>query len=160
MPELSFKEWVDRKMEEARDSQRGRRRADWLRAYEGLKEKIRSWLREEDDPERIPIHSEWVQRNERGLGTYDIEGLRIEIGDSSVHVVPMGRNVVGSVTPPSGGEFRAAGRVDLKCGVRKYVLYRTIQDGQDVWYAVDDERYGVTPFTKERLQEILMDLMS
>ena len=35
-----------------------------------------------------------------------------------------------------------------------------IQDGQDVWYAVDDERYAVTPFTKERLQEILMDLMS
>jgi hypothetical protein len=90
------------------------------------------------------------------LGTYDIEGLRIEIGDSSVHVVPMGRNVVGSVNPPGGGAFRAVGRVDIGDGIRKSVLHRTIQDGQDLWYAVDEERYRVTPFTRERLQEILM----
>jgi hypothetical protein len=72
----------------------------------------------------------------------------------------MGRNVIGYVNLPGGGEIRAAGRVDIKGGAQKYVLYRTFQDGKDVWYAVDEERYAATPFTKERLQEILMDLMS
>jgi hypothetical protein len=44
-------------------------------------------------------------------------------------------------------------------GGRTYTLYRIIQDGQDVWYVMD-ERGSVTVFNKERFQEILMDLMS
>jgi hypothetical protein len=160
VPELSFQEWVEKKAEEAQSSERLQRRAEWLRAYEDFKEQIRRWLREDGLEERIEIHPEWVQRREGGLGTYNIEGLRIDIGDSSVKVVPISRNVIGYVNLPGGGEFRASGRVDITDGIHKYVLYRTIQDGQDVWYAVDEDRYAVTPFTRERLQKILMDLMS
>jgi hypothetical protein len=160
MPELTFRDWVEKKDEEAHSSERMQRQAEWLQAYGELKEQIRQWLREDGLKERIAIQSEWVQRRELGLGTYNVEGLRIEIGDSSVKIEPMGRSVIGSVNPPGGGEFRASGRVDIGNGVQKYVLYRTIQDGKDVWYAVDEDRYAVTPFTRERLQEILMDLMS
>jgi hypothetical protein len=159
MPELTFKEWVGKKNEEARNNEQGQRRAEWLRAYNELKERIRQWLRE-DGEEGIRVDGEWVRKREQSLGTYDVEGLRIEIGDESVKVEPIGRNVIGYVDLPGGGESKAVGRVDIKGGARKYVVYRTIQDGQDVWYAVDDERYKVTLLAKERLQEILMDLMS
>ena len=160
MPELSFKEWVEKMNEEARNNEQGQRRAEWLRAYGQLKDQITRWLREDGLEQQIQIHPERVQRRELGLGTYDLEGLQIEIGDESVKVEPISRNVIGYVNPPGGGEIRASGRVDLKSSAQKYVLYRTIQDGKDVWYAVDEGRYAVTPFTKERLQEILMDLMS
>jgi hypothetical protein len=160
MPELSFKEWVAKKDEEAHSSERMQRQAEWLQAYGELTEKIRQWLREDGLNERISIQSEWIQRRELGLGTYNVEGLRIEIGDSSVKVEPISRHVVGYVNLPGGGEIRASGRVDIGNGVHEYVVYRTIQDGKDVWYAVDEDRYSVTPFTKERLHEILMDLMS
>ena len=71
----------------------------------------------------------------------------------------MGRNVIGSFGLRGGPAHRGAGRVDITNGVRKYALYRTIQDGRDVWYVVD-ERSEVVPLSKELLCEIVMDLMS
>jgi len=74
--------------------------------------------------------------------------------------VPIGRNVIARINPPEGGEFPGEGRVDITAEGRKYHLYRTIQDGRDVWYVVDEDRRTTTPLTRERLEEILMDLMS
>jgi hypothetical protein len=167
MPELSFKEWVEQKDEEARGSERGQRRAEWIQAYRRLRAQIEHWLRE-DGGERIQIDDEVVQRNERGLGIYNIDGFRIRIGDSSAHVVPVSRNVIARINPPGGGEFPGEGLVDITSGGRKYHLYRTVQDGTDVWYVVEEKQYPLrdrsrdttTPLTREILQEILMDLMS
>ncbi len=159
MPGLSFKEWVEQKYEEAHSSDKAQRRREWLQAYQALKDQILDWLRE-DGGDRILIESEWVRQNERALGAYNIEGFRVEIGDSSVHFVPVSRSVIARINPPGGGEYRGAGRVDVTDGARKYHLYRTIQDEVDVWYVVDEDRHAVTPLTKKRLQEILMDLMS
>jgi hypothetical protein len=159
MPDLSFKEWVEQKDEEARSSEKVRRRQEWLQAYQSLKNRIREWLGE-DGGDRIRFESEWIRQNERALGSYNIEGFRVEIGDSSVHFVPVSRNVIARINPPEGGEFRGAGRVDVTDGARKYHLYRTIQDQGDVWYVVDEDRRRATPLSKKRLQEILMDLMT
>ena len=93
MSEVSFKEWVEQKTEEARSSERAQRRAEWLHAYRELKESIQRWLRDVAG-ERIQFEDEWVQRNEMGLGIYDIDGFRIRIGDSLVRVVPVSRNVI------------------------------------------------------------------
>jgi len=100
-----------------------------------------------------------MERREQGLGAYNIDALRIDIGDSTVEVVPLGRNVIGYVNLPGGGEIRAAGRVDITSGVRKFHVYRTMQDGKDVWY-VADEQYKETLLTRQRFEEVLMDLMS
>jgi hypothetical protein len=159
MPELSFKEWVEQKDEEARSSDKAQRRQEWLRAYQSLKNQIRQWLGE-DGGDRIRFESEWIRQNERALGSYNIEGFRVEIGDSSVHFVPVSRTVIARINPPAGGEFRGAGRVDVTSGARSYRLYRTIQDGSDVWYVVDEDRHEVSLLSRERLEEILMDLMS
>jgi hypothetical protein len=76
--------------------------------------------------------------------------------------------MIARVNPPGGGEFPGEGRVDISGGGTKYRLYRTIQDGRDIWYVVDETPYlpgnkrrdTATPLTRECLEEILMDLMS
>ena len=71
----------------------------------------------------------------------------------------MGRNVIGTVGLRDEPEHRGMGRVDLTNGVRRYGLYRTIQGGEDVWYVVD-ERSEISLLTRDRLFEMVMDLMS
>lgn len=167
MPELSFREWVEQKDEEARRSEHFERRAEWIRAYRRLRTQIEHWLRE-DGGGLIEIDDEVVQRNERGLGIYNIDGFRIRVGDSYAHVVPISRNVIARIRPPEGGELPGEGLVDLTSGGTEYHLYRTIQDGRDVWYVVDERQYLPArrqpepdrPLTREVFQEILMDLMS
>ncbi|MHB1558126.1 MAG: hypothetical protein ACYC61_11740 [Isosphaeraceae bacterium] len=166
MPELSFKEWVEQKAKEA-DSRHAARLKEWLGAYKKLRTQLERWLKE-DGGEKIQIVDFAVMHNERGLGPYHIDGFWIHIGDDSVKVTPMGRNVIARLNPPGGGELRAEGRVDITSGTTKYHLYRTIQDGEDAWYVVHEEQFrpgGKHPrpdtlLTRERLQEILMDLMS
>ncbi len=167
MSEVSFKEWVEQKAEEAHSSERAQRRAEWLRAYEGLKSRISQWLRE-DGGGRIQIDGEWIERNEQGLGIYKIEGLRITIGDSTVHVIPVSRNVIARIHPPGGGEYPGAGLVEITGGGMKHRLYRTVHDGTDVWYIIVDtwrplegnQRDTAIPLTKESFERILIDLMS
>jgi hypothetical protein len=105
------------------------------------------------------ISSQTIERAERALGTYELPGLKIHVSDAAVEVVPLSRNVVGSIGPRGEPGLRAAGRVDITDGTRKYALHRSIPEGQDVWYVVA-ERSSVTPLTRDRLQEIVMDLMS
>jgi hypothetical protein len=54
---------------------------------------------------------------------------------------------------------RAAGRVDITDGVRKFGLYRTSTQGQDTSYVID-ERGEESLLSRESLERILMDLMS
>jgi len=155
---LGFKDWLREKTEEAQQSERAHRLKEWSEAYQRLTDQIIAWLREEG-ADFITISSHPIERAERGLGTYELPGLKIRVGDAAVEVVPLSRNVVGSIGPRGDSGLRAAGRVDITDGTRKYALYRSIQEGQDVWYVVD-ERASVTPLTRDRLQEIIMDLMS
>ena len=154
----SFKEWVKKKTEEAEHSERARQVHEWRDAYMALRDQIMAWLLEEGGPEDFFRHIP-IERSEHGLGHCDLIKLQIVVGDESVDVVPMGRNVIGSFGLRGEPAHRGAGRVDITNGVRKYALYRTIQGGQDVWYVVD-ERSEVTPLSKDLLCEIVMDLMS
>jgi hypothetical protein len=155
---VGFKEWLEEKTREAQQSERAQRLNEWIAAYQRLTGDIIAWLRE-DGAGYITIDQHPVQRAEQGLGTYVLSGLTIRVGDGSVDVVPVGRNVVGRVGPRGDDGQRAAGRVDITDGVRKYALFRAVENGRDVWYVVD-ERASVTPLTRDRLQEIIMDLMS
>jgi hypothetical protein len=167
MSEMSFREWVEQKIEEARGSGEGRRRAEWTQSYRRLRSRIEHWLRK-DGGERIQIDDEVVQCKELGSGHYGLNGFRIRIGDSSAHVVPVSPNAIARIHLPGGGELPGEGQVDITSGRARYLLFRTIQDGEDVWYVVGENRYvpayqrrnADTLFTRERLQEILMDLMS
>ena len=58
-----------------------------------------------------------------------------------------------------GAGIPADGRVDITDGIRKYMLYRTLKDGQETWYAVD-ERFQAAPLDRSRFEAILQDLLS
>jgi hypothetical protein len=166
MPQPSFREWVEQKVKEAGGG-RAERLADWRRAYKRLRDEIERWLKEDGGGE-IEIADFPVMRTEQGLGVYHLDGFSIRIGDSAVKVLPVSRNVIARIKLPDGGELPGEGLVDITGGGTKYHLYRTIQDGKDVWYVVDEKRHPSAsrqrdvdmPLTRERFQEILMDLMS
>ena len=155
----AFEVWLREKAESARKSDREQRRMDWVNSYAKLLNTIKNWLGEY--AEYFQTESSVVDQAEQGIGAYRLDDLRIRVGDSSVRILPLGRNVIGRIDPGTGTSQRSSGAVDImdEVGGRKYTLYRIIQDGQDVWYVVD-ERGSVTGFNKERFQEILMDLMS
>jgi hypothetical protein len=157
MPALEV--WLREKAEAARQSGREQRRMDWVKSYANLLNTIIKWIGEY--PEYFDTESSTVDQAEQGIGAYKLNSLRIRVGDSSVRILPLGRNVIARIDTGTGTSQRAAGGVDImdEVGGRTYTLYRIIQDGQDVWYVMD-ERGSVTVFSKERFQEILMDLMS
>jgi hypothetical protein len=154
----SFKEWVKQKTDESSSSERTQLVNDWVHACLRLREQVKGWLNEEGEG-RIVFREVVIERSERRLGTYSTWKLVIGVGDETVELVPLGRNVFGSFGLPGETEHRGAGRVDLTNGTRKYMLYRTIQAGEDVWYIID-EQSRTSLLTKERFLEIVMDLMS
>ncbi len=53
----------------------------------------------------------------------------------------------------------SGGRVDVTNGERRYVLLRSIEDGQDRWYALAGNQIVPKPFDSNCLQAILEDLL-
>jgi hypothetical protein len=155
---MTFREFLRKKAEEQQQPQRRRRREEWIAAVGRLLDQIRAWLAESDPDKLLDLTPITVQSSEPGLGTYDIPGLLIGVGDAKAQVQPMGRNALGFVKALGGGELRAEGRVDLAAGGHRYILYRTLQDGRDVWYALDD-KFQPAPFDRSRLETILQDLL-
>jgi hypothetical protein len=126
-----------------------------------LVETIVSWLKE-DDPEHIlSIEQYLITRSEQGLGSYQVPCLEILLGDSKVIVSPVARNVIGTVGPRGDVATKAEGRVDIQDGqrLRKYMLYRSIKDGVEAWYAID-ETFKAELLDKDRLEAIVQDLLS
>jgi hypothetical protein len=156
---ITFREFLHQKAQEERESQRRERREEWTAAVDRLMKQLRAWL-EQSDPEKvlelIPLE---FDKAEQGLGLYRVPGLRISAGEASAQVVPVGRNVVGLVGPRGDAGVRADGRVDITDGTRKYILYRTLAEGQEKWYVLD-ERFNPTPLDQGRLEAILLDLLS
>jgi hypothetical protein len=118
-------------------------------------------LDEADSEKLLTVYDQEYERLEQGLGMYKVSGLNVGLGDSLVKIIPVSRNVVGFVVPQGGTqvEVRAAGRVDISDGIRKYTLYRTLSDGQEQWYALD-ERSRTTLLDRTRFEEIMQDLLS
>jgi len=77
-----------------------------------------------------------VTRNEQGLGEYSLQGLKISVGDQSASVVPIARRVVEHL---GDTDIRSSGRADITNGLQTYGLYRVRENGQDVWYVVNDD---------------------
>lgn len=152
---MTFQEFLKKKGPQAHARERRERRDEWIQAVRQLCDQMIMWL-EESDPGRIldviPIE---VQVVEPSLGVYRTAGLKISLGDSSVQIAPVGRNAIGLV----GQDKRSEGRVDITEGIRRFILYRTIQDAQSGWYALD-ERFQETPLDKSRFEAILQDLLA
>ncbi|HWE40302.1 MAG TPA: hypothetical protein VG406_27365 [Isosphaeraceae bacterium] len=151
----TFREWAEQKA--ATEGEQARRLDEWTAAYDRLRDDITRWMRD-DGGEAVKIDPVPATLGERGIGTYVLTGLRIRIGDHSVNVSPVGRNVAGPIGTRDGSQ-QPEGLVYVTDGSRKYPLIRTVQDGRDVWYVAGEE--GVAErLTSHLFEKILMDLMS
>jgi hypothetical protein len=156
---MSFREFLERKAGEPQQKERRERRHQWTVAVGRLMDQLRAWLAQSDPGGLLDIVPLELEQAEPGLGVYKVPGLKIGVGDAAVQVVPVGRNVVGRVGSGREAGVRAEGRVDITDGVRKYILYRLVENGHDHWYALN-EKFEAAPLNREQLEAILQDLLS
>jgi hypothetical protein len=156
---MTFQEFLDSRATQAHHQERRTRADEWIAAVGRLMAQLRAWLGEADPRRVLEVIPIDMEKAEPGLGIYRISGLKISLGDAAVQVVPVARNVVGVVGPQGDVGIRAEGRVDITDGIRRYILYRTLQGGQEKWFALD-ERFQAAPLDRGRLEAILQDLLS
>jgi hypothetical protein len=154
----SFQEFLHKKAEEQQQPSRRAKRDEWILAVNRLNEQITHWLHESDPEGLLEIVPLKFDKIEAGLGAYEVPGLGIGVGDPSVRVFPVARNVVGSPRILGDGA-QLAGRVDITDGINKYILRRVLKDGGETWEVLDDRFGGVTPLDRSRLESILQDLL-
>ncbi|MBV9122251.1 MAG: hypothetical protein JO112_02685 [Planctomycetes bacterium] len=156
---MTFQEFLEKQAYQSHHKERRERREEWIAAVSRLMEQLRTWLAEADPAGVLEIVPMELEKAEPGLGSYRIPGLKINLGEAGVQVVPVGRNVVGIVGPQGEVGVRAEGRVDITDGIRRYLLYRTFKDGQEQWFALD-EHFQAAPLDRGCVERILQDLLS
>ncbi len=155
----TFQQFLEKFAKEQRQPERRQRRDEWIAAVGRLIEQIRAWLAESDPHQLLDVIPFEVEKWEPALGKYKIPSLKIGVGEEAVRVDPMGRDAVGVVKRLGENGLKAEGRVDITDGVRKYILYRTLEGGEERWYVLD-ERFEPAPLDRARLEAILQDLLS
>lgn len=157
---MTFREFLEKQAEQRHHKERRQRREEWIAAVCRLIDQLCAWLAESDPDKVLAVVPMEIEAIEPGVGTYRVPSLKISLADAAVQVVPVGRNVVGIVFPQGDGVgIHAEGRVDITDGLRRYILYRTLKDGQEQWYALDEHLHAV-PLDRGRLEGILQDLLS
>jgi hypothetical protein len=132
-------------------------RQEWIAAVDRLLAQIKDWL-QEADPEQILLIQETTHKlRERMIGTYEIHGLSIGLGLREIRVEPVARSVAGPMSPT--GTIRAYGRVDMKNGLEKYMLFRTDPAADGTWIMIRQEGYRTQPFNRESFESACISLL-
>jgi hypothetical protein len=107
---------------------------EWRLSIEHLFTQIREWLKESDPNGVIEIEESKQEIREPGLGLYRVPRLNLRAFGKWIGVIPKARRTVGIANPPQkSAPERADGRVDITDELRRYVLYRFRNNGQDAW---------------------------
>src|SRR5438093_1104654 len=96
---MTFREFLEKQVQQSHHKERRERREEWIAAVGRLVAQLRAWLTESDPAEVLDVVPIEMEKAEPGLGSYRIPGLKINLGEAAVQVVPVGRNVVGIVGP-------------------------------------------------------------
>src|SRR4051812_12099208 len=75
-----------------------KKRDEWVEAVGRLMEQIRGWLESSDPDHFLEVREETHKISERGIGTYEVSGLVIALGQRLVRVKPIARNVMGPLS--------------------------------------------------------------
>lgn len=135
--------------------QREARRVEWVQSVERLIEQLKEWVHQADPEGVLRVTCQPHSANEAGLGRYEAPGLTMELEGRKVQVLPVARNVVGSIGDPS---FRAQGLVEITDGAFRYLLYRAVDDRGERWIIVNDQDYSVKPLERMTLEAALVSL--
>jgi hypothetical protein len=129
---------------------------EWRAAVDRLFTQLCGWLKEADPTGIIAVERGQEKVREQGLGHYEVPRLDLRAFGKWVGLIPKARRTVGTAHPPQKKvPERADGRVDITDELRRYVLYRFLEDGQDVW-VIDDLHSGQQPLTREAFEKALM----
>lgn len=154
----TLREFLEEKARQPEQEQRRLRREEWVSAVERLVGQFQDWLKESDPKGVLEIVPLTLEKIEQGLGGYQVPGLTIQLEESVVKILPVARNVLGFLGAETEKPLKAAGRIDVTDGGRKFTLYRTLQDGEQ-WLVVD-EKYKVTPLDRQRFEAMIQELLS
>lgn len=117
-----------------------RERIAWIADLHGLMDRLHAWLREPEKEGLLTVLREGTSVTEAKFGTYEVPAMIIQApGPHSVHVHPVGLDVIGS-----------AGRVDLDSGPRKARLLRQAEGG---WKVAMPSRVSHAIFDLDDLSE-------
>src|ERR1700738_4629888 len=141
---MTLREFLQKNAPRAeQEKQRRQLREEWIEAVDRLLAQLRAWLTDAATAELLDLEPLDFEKREQGLGAYHIQGLAISFGESTVKVVPVGRNVLAHRGPHAApGHEKAEGRVDITNGAHKYILYRKLNDAGEEEWLVQDERSG------------------
>jgi hypothetical protein len=165
--QTSFQEFLRQKLEGSNWKDRKRLRTEWLGALNRLLDQIRDWIRESDPEGVIEFVTYEVERVEGRLGVYDAPAIKIRLNTDDADVLPMGRfeprpyslDVHASQAFHPRSDF-SGGRVDITNGERRHLLLRSIEDGQDRWFALMRGQSTPIPFDRACLERILENVLS
>jgi hypothetical protein len=133
---------------------------EWIWAVRRLVQQIREWLTDADQERLLTIKEDYQELRESELGVYAVPRLLIQLQAQEVLLVPISRMVVGPNL--SNGIIhvsRAFGRVDLKSGDRKFLLFRSQREPSDSWVIVEDEGFTVKTFDRASFEEAMQSLL-
>ena len=155
----SFQEFLKKKAEEQRDDSRRQKREEWVAAVGRLCDQIVTWLKEEDTEQILKIETFKHTKTEEGFGTYDTNGVRVQLGERQAFVSAVARNAVGAVGRHGEIAPRAEGLVEILGEGQRYRIYRVERGGEDAWYFIDKDFVAI-PFDKNCFENILLGLFS
>ncbi len=157
----NFKEWLTEQAGQQSDVvDRQKRIQEWIDAVTDLLDRLKNWLAEDDSKNLLTIRQNLIAKREEGLGSYTIPSMQIALFDRMVEIVPLARNVAGGIGKQRDPDFRAEGRVDMTNGGEKHMLYHVASPTGKKWVIIDERRYAIQEFDKERFEAALQDLLS
>jgi hypothetical protein len=156
MSTSSLRDFLKEKAREQSQRERLVRRQEWVNAVSRLIDQCEAWLLEADPERVLQIVRLEFDKVEAGLGNYTVPGLKVSLDETKITIMPVGRNVASH---RDIAKVRAAGRIDISDGARRYILYRNEQGDGDSW-VVWDEQYRETQLDQARFEEIMKDLLS
>jgi hypothetical protein len=158
---LGFKEWLTAQAKrEGSAEERRRVIEEWKGSVADLFAQVIRWLAEEDTEKVLEVQSGTTQREEEGLGAYDVLTLRIILASRFVDLIPLGRNVVGGIGPKGDIGLRAEGRIDMRSRTRKHMIFRVASGEGKKWVLVNDDDYTIRDLDKDTFESALQDLLS
>lgn len=141
--------------------------AEWVTAMNRLIEQTRRWLTEADGVGLLRLELPLLSVSEPRLGTYEINGLAVQLNGRRVVVAPRARYVVARIHTAGTDPKRADGMVELRDGAAAvYYLFRLKSETGDGWYiqSVDvwnnAKEYGlVEPLDRDRFEAAVLSIL-
>ncbi len=157
----TFSEFLRQQAEKHRaEASAGKATVDeWRSAVERLFAELRGWLKESDPEGIIEVEEGRQDISEPGLGRYHVPRLNLRAFGKWIGIIPKARRTVGTAKPSQkAAPRRAVGRVDITDELRRYVLYRLLEDGRETWF-IDDLESETKPLDRAAFEQALMSYL-